>query len=145
MRKAQHTQDVKLCIVSRAQVVVCSVLGVPGQPGACCVCCLVSRVQLHTCAMCTLRNVLCAVQGICTKHSIGKSLYVQFTRRSTLHCAGCSVFLGQYALCTSYVEYPISVQCAGNKQGVQCYVCSVCIVQMSCDSLCAMCFSGQFA
>jgi hypothetical protein len=175
MRKAQHTQDVKLCIVSRAQVVVCSVLGVPGQPGACCVCCLVSRVQLHTCAMCTLRNVLCAVQGICTKHSIGKSLYVQFTRKSTLHCAGCSVFLGQYALCTSYVvysnqcamcvqqarcamliaqmscdllcaecfsallalytnsaQYPDSVQCACSKQGGHCYVCSVCIVQMSC-------------
>ena len=95
MRKAQHTQDVKLCIVSRAQVVVCSVLGVPGQPGACCVQCLVSCVQLYTCAMCTLRNVLCAVRGICTKHIMHRQiLYVQFTRRNALHCAGCSVFQG---------------------------------------------------
>jgi hypothetical protein len=37
------------------------------------------------------------------------------------------------------------VQCAYNFQGVQCYVCSVCIVQMSCDSLCAECFSAPFA
>ena len=75
MRKAQHTQDVKL--VSRAQVVVCSVLGVPGQPGACCVWCLVSCVQLHTCAMCILRNVLCAVQGICTKHIMHRQILIR--------------------------------------------------------------------
>jgi len=127
MRKAQHTQDVKL--VSRAQVVVCSVLGVPGQPGACCVWCLVSCVQLHTCAMCILRNVLCAVQGICTKHIMHRQILIR-----AIHKKECE------AMCTSYVVYPD--QCAMCGQQAR---CAMLIAQMSCDSLYSMCFSDQFA
>ena len=136
-------------------------------------CRVCNLISVH-CALCAMFCVQCKAYAQSTSY-IGKSLYVQFTRRSTLHCAGCSVFLGQYALCTSYVvysnqcamcvqqarcamliaqmscdllcaecfsallalytnsaQYPDSVQCACSKQGGHCYVCSVCIVQMSC-------------
>ena len=81
-------------------------------------------ISVH-CALCTLFCVQCKAYAQSTS-CIGKSLYVQFTRRNALHCAGCSVFLGPV-----YFVHQL--------RSVFQSVCNVRATSKVCDAKCARC------